>query len=36
MQKKENQKYKEEIEEFQNMINEKQMDEEEIDLDAYT
>ena len=33
MQKKENEKYKEEIEEFQNLINEKQLDEEEIDIE---
>lgn len=34
MQKKENQKYKEEMEEFENIINEKARDEEQIDINA--
>ena len=34
MQKKENQKYKEEMEEFESIINEKCRDEEQIDINA--
>ena len=35
MQKKENEKFKDEMEEFKNIIDEKQLDEEEIDLETY-